>query len=122
MDRSIVIKPVDKGFCLVVSNRKNYLDKAKNHLIYFVSNKEVKFVSKSLVSLVDESTLKFKKSSYNEFKYFSYNFIIKLLLRTKCTCCRKSIKDYLMYQVALLFLWYNKEKHQNFYIRVLNVN
>ena len=49
--RSIVIKPADKGFCVVVWDRTDYLIEAKKDLSNSNTYKEVKFDDNELVKL-----------------------------------------------------------------------
>ena len=79
-DRSIVIKPVDKGSCVVVWDRTDYLLEVEKHLSDSSTYKEVKFGDKELFTLVEESNKMFRRLLSNkcilaeECKYFSYNF------------------------------------------------
>ena len=79
-DRSIVIKPADKGSCVVVWDRTDYLLEAEKHLSDSSTYKEVKFGDKELLKLVEESNKMFKRLLSKkcilpeECKYFSYNF------------------------------------------------
>ena len=79
-DRSIVIKPADKGSCVVVWDRTDYLLEAEKHLSDSSTYKEVKFGDKELLKLVEESNKMFKRLLSKkcilpeESKYFSYNF------------------------------------------------
>ena len=77
---SIVLKPADKGFCVVVWDRKDFLLEVEKHLSDSKTYKEVKFGDNELVKLVEESNRMFKKLlvkkciSPKECKYFLYNF------------------------------------------------
>ena len=94
-DRSIVIAPPDNGSCVIIWNRKDYLDEMENDLKDTFTYKEVKFSDECLVKLVDESYRMYKRFLNNktvsteEFKYFCYNFK-KLLILAKCTCGLKA--------------------------------
>ena len=79
-DRSIVIKKADKGSCLVVWCRDDYIKEAKNQLRDNTVYKDVNFKEAILSDLVDKSN-KFLKSLHSrkcitekELKYFSYQF------------------------------------------------
>ena len=52
-DRSIVMKPADKGFCRVVWNRTDCLRQAKKHPSDSNTYKEVTFDDNELVELVE---------------------------------------------------------------------
>ena len=78
--RSIIIKPADKGSCVVVWDRADYLAETENHLSYNSTYKEVKFGEEELVKHVKQSNRKFKQLllkksiSSEEYKYFNYGF------------------------------------------------
>ena len=79
-DRSIVMKKADKGSCLVVWFRDDYIKKAENQLKGNTVYKDVNFKETILSDLVDKSN-KFFKSLHSrkcitekELKYFSYQF------------------------------------------------
>ena len=79
-DRSIAIKPADKGSCVVVQDRIDYLLEAEKHLSDLSMYKKVKFGDKELFKLVEESNKMFgrllsKKCILpEECKFFLYNF------------------------------------------------
>ena len=79
-DRSIVIKPADKGSCVVVWDKLDYLAEAENHLKDNNTYQDVKFGDNDLVKLVEKSSQMFKQllskqnMSSSEFKHFSYNY------------------------------------------------
>ena len=79
-DRSIVMKPADKGSCVVVWDRADYLLKAEKYLSDLSTYKEVKFADRELFKLVEESNEMFRRLLSKkcilpeECKYFSYNF------------------------------------------------
>ena len=79
-DRRIVIKPADKGSCVVVWDKLDYLAEAENHLKDNNTYKDVKFGDDDLVKLVGTYNKMFKQLlskqniSSSEFKYFSYNY------------------------------------------------
>ena len=79
-DLSVVIKPADKGSCVVVWDKLDYLAEAENHLRDKNTYKDVKFGDDDLVKLVEQSNKMFKQLlskqnvSTSEFKYFSYNY------------------------------------------------
>ena len=60
-DRSIVIKPVDKGSCVVVWDRTDYLLEAEKRLSDSSYYKEVKFGDKELFKLAEESNKMFRR-------------------------------------------------------------
>ena len=79
-DSSIIIKPADKGSCVVVQGKLGYLVEAENHLKDCNSYNDVKFEDDELVKLVEKSNKIFKQLlskqnvSSSEFKYFNYNY------------------------------------------------
>ena len=83
-DRSIVMKPADKGSCVVVWDKADYLLEAEKHLSDLSTYKEVKFGDRELFKLVEESNEMFRRLLSKNFdfcqilpkecKYFSYNF------------------------------------------------
>ena len=79
-DHSIVIKPADKGSCVVVWDKLDYLAEAENHLKDNNTYQDVKFGDDDLVKLVEKSNQMFKQLlfkqniSSSEFNYFSYNY------------------------------------------------
>ena len=54
-DRSVIIKPADKGSAVVVWDRQDYLKEAEQQLSDSSNYKEVKVTEKDLVDLVDKS-------------------------------------------------------------------
>ena len=54
-DRSIVIKPADKGFCVVAWDKLDYLAESENHLKDKNTYQDVKFGDDDLVNLVGKS-------------------------------------------------------------------
>ena len=80
-DRSIIIKIADKGSCVVVWDREDYLAKGYKQVCDTSTYFEVKKYNDQLLSHLTERRNKFFKRSYNkklisekELKYFSYNF------------------------------------------------
>ena len=78
-DHSIVIKPADKGPCVVVWDKLDYLAEAENHLKDNNIYQDLTFGDNDLVKLVGKSYHMFKQLSKQnifslEFKYFSYNY------------------------------------------------
>ena len=59
--RSTVIKSADKGFCVVVWNRTDYLIEVKKGLSESNTYKEVKFDDNELVKLVEVSNTLLKR-------------------------------------------------------------
>ena len=79
--RKTVIKPADKGSCVVAWDRTGYLIEVEKHLNDSNTYKEVNFGDNELVELVEESNniifkrfLSKKCTSSEECKYFSYSF------------------------------------------------
>ena len=78
-DCNIVIKPADKGSCVVVWDKLDFLAKAENHLKDNNTYKNVKFEYDDLIKLVEKSNKMFKQLhskrniSSSEFRYFSCN-------------------------------------------------
>ena len=60
-DLSIAKKPADKGFCVVVWGRADYLLEAEKHLNDSSTYKEVKFGDNKLLKLVEESNKMFRR-------------------------------------------------------------
>ena len=84
-NRSTVIKPADKGFCVIVWDRTDYLTEAKKDLSDSNTYKEVKFDDNELVKLAEVG-----------------NTLLKRLLLKKCispeaTNLEKFTKYYMMY-------------------------
>ena len=96
-DNSIIIKPADKGSCVVVWDRDDYLAEgysqlSDNNVYTKIESSSEKFVS----SLIKESNNMFNKLhkqgsiSNDEFKYFSYDFknscALKIGYSRICAC------------------------------------
>ncbi|CAB4028918.1 Hypothetical predicted protein, partial [Paramuricea clavata] len=80
-DNSIIIKPADKGSCVVVWDRDDYLAEGYSQLSENnVYTKMERFSEETVMSLTEESNNMFHKLynqgciSKDEFKYFSYDF------------------------------------------------
>ena len=79
-DRSIVIKQADKGSCVVVWCRDDYIKEANKQLEAKTVNKDINFKETILSDLVDKSNRIFKSLYTHKFitekelKYFSYDF------------------------------------------------
>ena len=79
-DRSIVIKKADKGSCIVVWDRNDYLREAEKQLKDQNVYRKVAFKNKTLSQLVDCSNRFFRNLKVKchitekELKYFSYEF------------------------------------------------
>ena len=80
-DRSIIIKPADKGSCVIVWDWEDYLAEWYNQISDTSTYLEVKKYNDQLLSQLTEKSNKFFKRLYNnklisekELKYFSYNF------------------------------------------------
>ena len=80
-DRSIIIKSADKGFCVVVWEREDYLVEGWKQFSGSSSYVEVKnYQRKLLVDLTEKSNKIFKKLcskniiTQKELKYFTYSF------------------------------------------------
>ena len=58
-DRSVIIKPADKGSSVVVWDRLGYFKKAQQQLSDSSIYKEVKVTEKDLLDLVDKSNIIF---------------------------------------------------------------
>ena len=69
-DRSIVIKKADKGSCVVVWDRWEYMKEAQKQLGDSTAYKEIHYNKKILSELVDSSNKYFKK--INSTGYISY--------------------------------------------------
>ena len=79
-DRSIIIKKADKGSCIVVWDRNDYLREAEKQLKDQNVYRKVDFKDKTLSQLVDCSNRFFRNLKMKghimekELKYFSYEF------------------------------------------------
>ena len=77
-DRSIVIKKADKGSCVVVWDRWDYIKETEKQLGDSTVYKEINYNKKIVSQLVDSSNKYFTKTnssgyiSYKEMKYFTY--------------------------------------------------
>ena len=78
-DKSIVIKSADKGSCVVIWDREDYLKEADRQLSDNKIYRDVEYTKNMLCSLVDKSNKIFqslskkKYISEKELKYFIYN-------------------------------------------------
>ena len=99
-DRTISIKRADKGLCVVVWDKMDYLLEAEKQLRNMNVSKSVNFKEKLLTDLVDSSNnmfLNLKRKgliSQKELRYFTYEFKKSTNLGSS-TYCLKSIRDYL---------------------------
>ena len=79
-DRSIVIKKADKGFCVVVRDRLDYLMEAEKQLKDRKVYQEVRFSENILTDLVEKNNTMFKNLRRKrailekELKYFSFEY------------------------------------------------
>ena len=79
-DRTIVIKKADKGSCVVVWDRKDYINEAEKQLNNTNVYKDVYFTNKLLQELVGTSNKLFQnlktkgKISDKHLKYFMYQY------------------------------------------------
>ena len=80
-DRSVIIKPADKGSCVVLWDREDYLTERCKQLSDTSIYVKVKKYNDKLLSQLREKRNKFFKRLYNnklirekELEYFSYNF------------------------------------------------
>ena len=80
-DWSIIVKPADKGSCVVVWDREDYLAEGYKQLCDTSTYVKVKGCNDQVLSqLIEKSGKSFKRLYYNkliiekELKYFSYNF------------------------------------------------
>ena len=125
-DRSIVIKPADKGSCVVVWDKLDYLAEAENHIKCSNTYQDVKFRDNDLAKLVEKSNQMFKQLlskqniSYSEFKHLSHSYkkstnLVKMYLLPKI--CKQ------LFQVVQSFLnlVHLPEKFLNFWIIILNL-
>ena len=89
-DRNIVIKRADKGSCVVIRDRNNYVKEAEIQLSNQNVYKSVEFKGKILTELVGKSNHFFKSLktsvtiSEKELKYFTSKYKKQLVL-IKCT-------------------------------------
>ena len=73
----IYIKPADKGSCVVVLDKLDYLAEAENHLNDSSTYQNAKFGDDDLVKLVEQifqKLLSKQNISSSEYKYFCYNY------------------------------------------------
>ena len=79
-DRSIVIKKPDKGFCVVVWDRWDYIKEAEEQLGDSTVYKEINYNKQILSQLAGSGNKYFKKLnssgyiSFKEMKYFTYEY------------------------------------------------
>ena len=79
-DRFIVIKKADKGSCVVVWHRQDYIKEAEKQPRDSTVYKKINYNKKILSQLVDSSNKYFKELnssgyiSYEEMKYFTYQY------------------------------------------------
>ena len=78
-DRSVIIKPADKGSIVVIWDRQDYLKEAERQFSDSSIYKEVKVIEKGLVDLVDKSNkifvnLERRNIQEKEKNYFEFNF------------------------------------------------
>ena len=109
-DRSIIIKPADKGSCVVVWGREDYLAEGYMQLNDKSTYVEINnFKGKFLRDLIDKSNNFFKRLckqktiTEKELKYFSYSFKNASCLGKRYFYL-KSTKDCLTSQDVLLYL------------------
>ena len=96
-DRNITIKPADKGSCVVVWDRQDYIAEADRQLKDNETSESSSFKDVDLVKLVEknnsifQSLRKRKPVTEEELKYFTYN-IRRPPTSRKCTYCLRFIK------------------------------
>ena len=79
-DRNIIIKPADKGSCVVLWDREDYLAEAKKQLQDVDIYEDTYFKESDLVKLVEKSNNMFQSLrrknliTEKELKYFSYHY------------------------------------------------
>ena len=80
-DRSIIIKPADKGSCLVIWNREDYLTEGYRRLSDHSTYTDIKKFNQKLMSDLTEKSNRAFKGLCNkklitetELKHFSFNF------------------------------------------------
>ena len=99
-DRSIVIKKADKGTCIVVSDRADYLREAEKQLSDKNMYQEVQFKKQMLSNLVDPSNNFFRGLktkgfiAEKELKSFTYEY--KKVILERGTYYLKSTRDFQM--------------------------
>ena len=102
-DRNIVIKRADKGSCVVIWDRNDYVKEAEIQLSNQNVYKSVEFKDKILTELVEKSYHFFKSLrtsgtvTEKELQYFTYIYKKQLAL-VKCACFLKLIQGYLIFQ------------------------
>ena len=83
-DRSIIIKPPDKGSCVAMWDRADYLAKAENPLSDCSTYKEVKFGEDGLAKIVEQSNRMFKRPlSKNSISSEECNYLGKMYFLPK---------------------------------------
>ena len=101
-DMSIIIRPADKGSCVLVWDRADNLAEAENHLSDGSTYKEVKFEEEELEKLVEQGNRMFKQLlskksiSSEEYIYFSYGFKKSTNLRKMYFFAQKCIRSLIM--------------------------
>ena len=83
-DRSTIIKPPDKGSCVAMWDRADYLAEAENHLTDCSTYKEVKFGEEGLAKIVKQSNRMFKQPlSKNSISSKEYKYLDKMYFLPK---------------------------------------
>ena len=97
-DRNIIIKPADKGSCVVLWDRKDYLAEAEKQLQYVDIYEDTDFKESDLVKLVEKSNTILQSLTKknlmieNKLKYFCYQYKSQQIL-VKCISFQKFIRD-----------------------------
>ena len=97
-DRNIIIKPADKGSCVVLWDHKDYLAEAEKQLQYVDIYEDTDFKESDLVKLVEKSNTILQSLTKknlmieNELKYFCYQYKSQQIL-VKCISFQKFIRD-----------------------------
>ena len=104
-DRSAVIKKADKGSCVVVWDREDYIGEAERQLGDVTVYKDVNFREKMLQDVAETSNKLFRnlKSkggiTEKQLKYFTID-LKRPPIWVSCICCLRFTKAYLKFQVG----------------------
>ena len=94
-DRDIVIKKADKGSCVVIWDRSDYIMEAEKQLNDKAVYKDVNFDKDLIPNLTAKSNRLFENIKRRQLISISVLSLRKLVIC--CICCLKSTNDYQMY-------------------------
>ena len=105
-DRSAVVKKPDKGWCVVVWDREDYIAEAEKQIRDIIVYKDVNFKEKLSQDLSEFSNISYlkilriyKESHKKELKYFAID-LKRLPILVNCIPCLRFTNAYLRFQVG----------------------